>query len=97
MTVTSVSSLEERRLTCRVNSYWVWRASCILTRVVCLSFSDEQEAVQKRTFTKWINSHLAKVSVEFHPCTPLLTYHIAIDEGFRAVGLEESRLLQALP
>ncbi|KAG7263158.1 hypothetical protein CRUP_038031 [Coryphaenoides rupestris] len=24
---------------------------------------DEQEAVQKRTFTKWINSHLAKASV----------------------------------
>uniref|UniRef100_A0A8C7A6Q1 Calponin-homology (CH) domain-containing protein n=1 Tax=Nothoprocta perdicaria TaxID=30464 RepID=A0A8C7A6Q1_NOTPE len=31
----------------------------------CLSklfsfFSDEQESVQKRTFTKWINTHLAK-------------------------------------
>lgn len=26
-----------------------------------LSVSDEQEVVQKRTFTKWINSHLAKV------------------------------------
>uniref|UniRef100_A0A3Q3KI06 Calponin-homology (CH) domain-containing protein n=1 Tax=Monopterus albus TaxID=43700 RepID=A0A3Q3KI06_MONAL len=29
------------------------------TTDVCL-LSDEQEAVQKRTFTKWINSHLAK-------------------------------------
>lgn len=28
---------------------------------MCLSVSDEQEVVQKRTFTKWINSHLAKV------------------------------------
>lgn len=26
-----------------------------------LLFSDEQESVQKRTFTKWINTHLAKV------------------------------------
>lgn len=32
------------------------------------SFSsiDEQEAVQKRTFTKWINSHLAKVNLYAH-------------------------------
>lgn len=25
-------------------------------------FPDEQERVQKKTFTKWINSHLSKVS-----------------------------------
>lgn len=29
-------------------------------------FTDEQEAVQKRTFTKWINSHLAKVGLYSH-------------------------------
>lgn len=44
----------------------MWRLSCAaFTWPLCLSFSDEQEAVQKRTFTKWINSHLAKVSVDF--------------------------------
>lgn len=30
-----------------------------------LFFSDEQESVQKRTFTKWINTHLAKVIYGF--------------------------------
>lgn len=32
---------------------------CYLIRFFFLL--DEQEIVQKRTFTKWINSHLAKV------------------------------------
>lgn len=35
---------------------------CHLTRFIFFFFLlDEQEIVQKRTFTKWINSHLAKV------------------------------------
>ncbi|KAG1964425.1 nesprin-1 [Pimephales promelas] len=29
---------------------------------------DEQEAVQKRTFTKWINSHLAKTMASRSLC-----------------------------
>lgn len=33
---------------------------CHLTRFIFFLL-DEQEIVQKRTFTKWINSHLAKV------------------------------------
>lgn len=26
-------------------------------------FSDERDAIQKKTFTKWVNKHLKKVSV----------------------------------
>lgn len=46
------------------------RASCHKSHLLTcgFNFSDEQEAVQKRTFTKWINSHLAKVrAISFFP------------------------------
>lgn len=64
--ITSSSSLKHEAQDSTVNSQSMWRLSCVDMRCVP-SFSDEQEAVQKRTFTKWINSHLAKVSVSFHP------------------------------
>lgn len=28
-----------------------------------LLFSDERDAIQKKTFTKWVNKHLKKVSL----------------------------------
>lgn len=37
----------------------------VATLFSSLSLSDEQESVQKRTFTKWINTHLAKVIIGF--------------------------------
>lgn len=60
--------------------------------VVSLSVLDEQEAVQKRTFTKWINSHLAKVSLNIHPCTP---HCIAIVNHLPKVG--DCRILKSTP
>ena len=38
---------------------------------MCVSVSDEQEVVQKRTFTKWINSHLAKVRLPVYWLCPV--------------------------
>lgn len=65
-----------------LQSRWERVASCrasVLTCDLCaFSSSDEQEAVQKRTFTKWINSHLAKVSRSLHPrcsCYTAITHH----------------------
>ncbi|GFY54045.1 hypothetical protein TNIN_175101 [Trichonephila inaurata madagascariensis] len=30
-------------------------------------FKDERDAIQKKTFTKWVNKHLKKVSAETKP------------------------------
>lgn len=32
-----------------------------LTVMFVLFFSDERDAIQKKTFTKWVNKHLKKV------------------------------------
>ena len=34
----------------------------MLMHFVFLSFADERDAIQKKTFTKWVNKHLKKVS-----------------------------------
>lgn len=64
----------EKMVHCLVLGFFVyvfWHG----TDAVSLWFTDEQEAVQKRTFTKWINSHLAKVgesvSIPTANCQPL--------------------------
>lgn len=62
---------------CLVWVFFRFFCCCFLhaTDAVSLWFTDEQEAVQKRTFTKWINSHLAKVrepvSTPTANCQPL--------------------------
>ena len=39
------------------------RAACraLSQLLFCVSFADERDRVQKKTFTKWVNKHLMKV------------------------------------
>lgn len=48
------------------------------------SFPDEQELVQKRTFTKWINSHLAKVRLDPNTFSCMFSSHspVKVSPGF---------------
>ena len=39
----------------------------MLMHFVFLSFADERDAIQKKTFTKWVNKHLKKVSPTTKP------------------------------
>ena len=34
---------------------------CVHTNYFTCFFSDERDAIQKKTFTKWVNKHLKKV------------------------------------
>ena len=45
---------------CSVMKLLVWSGGLGLIGG-CFSFPDEREAVQKKTFCKWVNSHLARV------------------------------------
>ena len=38
---------------------------CFLIELVSSS-SDERDAIQKKTFTKWVNKHLKKVTIDFY-------------------------------
>lgn len=40
----------------------------------CLSFADERDRVQKKTFTKWVNKHLMKVGL-FHMFPKLFFFY----------------------
>ena len=42
-------------------NFFMMQLPDLLYNQIILFLLDEQEIVQKRTFTKWINSHLAKV------------------------------------
>lgn len=33
-----------------------------MTCICCFLVTDERDAIQKKTFTKWVNKHLKKVS-----------------------------------
>ena len=37
---------------------------CFLIELISSS-SDERDAIQKKTFTKWVNKHLKKVTINF--------------------------------
>ena len=38
---------------------------CFLIELISSS-SDERDAIQKKTFTKWVNKHLKKVTIDFY-------------------------------
>ena len=38
---------------------------CFLIELIPSS-SDERDAIQKKTFTKWVNKHLKKVTIDFY-------------------------------
>lgn len=63
---------------------WKWRWE--------LWFTDEQEAVQKRTFTKWINSHLAKVgeSVSIPAASASIGLSLDTNTGRGVLGFKTS-------
>lgn len=66
---------------------------CLVRKWRCeLWFTDEQEAVQKRTFTKWINSHLAKVreSVSIPTATASIVLSLNTNTGAAVWGLKTS-------
>lgn len=44
---------------------WAALSQCLL----CVSFTDERDRVQKKTFTKWVNKHLMKVGLLHRCCT----------------------------
>lgn len=52
-------------------------SSFFLTDCVFLLLVDEREDVQKKTFTKWVNSQLAKVR-QLPACFPLSTLFTAV-------------------
>ena len=43
---------------------------CFLIELIPFS-SDERDAIQKKTFTKWVNKHLKKVTIDFYPARAL--------------------------
>ncbi|XP_029943268.1 nesprin-1-like [Salarias fasciatus] len=71
----------------------VSRTSLSLVTGVFQYLRDEQEAVQKRTFTKWINSHLAK----FKPPLEVNDLFEDIKDGVKLLALLEVLSGQRLP
>lgn len=57
----------------------VWKCKLNLTSCVCCSSTVEQEQIQKRTFTNWVNAQLSKVSCVSEPWplhTVCLQHHL---------------------
>lgn len=39
-----------------------------------MNFTDERDAIQKKTFTKWVNKHLSKVNYQMYFIEPWIIW-----------------------
>lgn len=60
----------------------VWFKMC--STIICFVIPDERDAIQKKTFTKWVNKHLKKVKAADRPITPSVnSFSLFLSQWFK--------------